>query len=120
MSNCIQVEGFEELESLLEDMTITEADEKKAMRAAINPIAEEVEKDTPEDTRELKESIKKQVKKEELATVGFVRMGKFYDIFQEFGTSKSKKNAGFFERAVNRSKDEAVKILGDKLLDKVK
>lgn len=118
--NGIEIEGFEELETMLQEMTITEEDEKKAMKLAINPIAEEVEKNTPEDTGKLKKSVKRQVKKDGLAIVGIVRMGRFYDTFQEFGTSKSKKNVGFFERSVNKSQNEAVKILGAELLDKVK
>lgn len=118
--NGIEADGFEELEKMLQEMTITEEDEKKAMRAAIKPIAEEVKKNTPEDTGELKKSIRKQVKKDGLATVGIVRLGRFYDVFQEFGTSKSKKNVGFFEKSINKSKDEAVKVLGKELLEKVK
>ena len=116
----IEIDGFEDLESMLQDMTITESDEKKAMKKAIEPIATEIEKNTPKRTGKLKSSVSKTVKKDGFATVGIVRMGKFYDKFQEFGTSKSKKNVGFFERSVNKSKDEAISILANELLNKAK
>ncbi len=112
----IELEGFDELENLLQDITIDETDEKKAMKSAINVIGDEVEKNTPEGTTGRLKRIKKTVKKEGLATVGIIKMGAFYDIFQEFGTSKSKKNAGFFERSVNKTQDEAMEILTKELL----
>jgi hypothetical protein len=40
----------------------------------------------------------------------------FYDVLQEFGTSKSKKNVGFFERSVNKTEKEAIQILANELL----
>jgi HK97 gp10 family phage protein len=116
----IQIEGFEELEELLQDMTIDESDEKKAIRKAIDVIGDEVEKNTPVGATEKLKKIKKSVKKEGFATVGTVKMGAFYDIFQEFGTSQQKKHIGFFERSVEKSKDEAIEILGKELLDKAK
>lgn len=117
MDSGIELSGFNELESLLQDMTIDEADEKKAMREAISIIGEEVEKNTPVgSTQRLKKSLKRQVKKEGFATVGIVRFGVFWDMFQEFGTSKSKKNVGFFERSVNRSQDNALNKLANELL----
>lgn len=116
MSNGIEIDGFDELEELVQDMVITEADEKKAIKKAISPIADEVEKNTPVKTKKLQKSVIRSVKKEGFATVGIVRMGRFYDIFQEFGTSKSKAHVGFFERAVNKSTDEALAILSKELL----
>lgn len=112
----IELQGFEELENLLQDMTIDEYDEKKAIKKAIDIIANEVEKNTPMGATGRLKRLKKTVKKEGLATVGIIKMGAFYDIFQEFGTSKSKKNVGFFERSVNKTQDQAVEILSNELL----
>lgn len=112
----IEIDGFEDLEKLLQDMTITPADEKKAMKKALEPIAQEVERNAPEDKGNLKKQIKTSVKKEDFATVGEVKLGAWYSIFNEFGTSQSKKNVGFFERSVNKTKDEAIKILTNELL----
>lgn len=116
MANSIEINGFEELEELLQDMTIDEADEKKAMKRAIEIIATEIEKNTPEGATGRLKKIKKSIKKEGFATVGTVKMGAFYDIFQEFGTSYSKKNKGFFERSVNKTQNEVLEVLSNELL----
>lgn len=118
--NGIEIEGFEELEKYVQDMTLSEGDKRSAMKLAIKPIEEEVRKDTPVKSKKLQESIKSQVKKEDFAVAGVVKMGKFYDIFQEFGTSQQKKNVGFFERAVNKSQGKAIEILSRELMDKAK
>ena len=120
MADGIEVEGMEEFTDMLADMTIDEADEKKAMREAIKPIADEVERNSPVGYTGKLKKISKTVKKEGLATVGIVRTKVFYDIFQEFGTSKQKKNVGYFDRSVKNTEDEAVEILAKELLDKAK
>lgn len=112
----VEIDGFDELEGLLQDMTITPAAEKKAMKKALEPIYEEVIKNAPESTGDLKRQIKTSVKKEDFATIGTVKLGAWYSIFNEFGTSRSKKNIGFFERSVNNSKDQAIRILTEELL----
>jgi len=114
--NGIEIDGFDDLEEILKGMTITEQDEKRAMRKALKPIADGVEKDTPERTGKLKRTLKTTVKREDLAIVGIIRFGAFWDVFQEFGTSKSKKNVGFFERSVNKSEKKAIEILANELL----
>lgn len=114
--DCIEIDGFEELEEMLQEMNIDEKDEKKAVKCAIDIIADEIEKNTPKRTERLKKSLKRTVKKEEFATVGIVRFGAFWDVFQEFGTSKDKKNVGFFEKSVNRTKDKAIETLAKELL----
>jgi phage protein, HK97 gp10 family len=119
-ANSIEIEGFEELEAMLQGMTITEADERKAMQKAIEPIYNEVDANAPERTGNLRKQIKKQVLKDGFATVGVIKLGSWYSLFNEFGTSKSKKHVGFFARAVNKTKDEAVSILAKELLDKAK
>jgi HK97 gp10 family phage protein len=116
----IETEGFEEIETMLQDMTITLEDESKAMRKAIEPIYEEVDKTAPEHTGSLRKQVKKQVKKDGVATVGVIKLGAWYSLFNEFGTSMSKKHVGFFSRAVNKTADEAVNILAKELLDKAK
>lgn len=114
--NGIEIDGMEELQNLLQDMSLSEADEKKAMKKAITPVSNEVQRNTPYRTGRLKKSVKATVKKEGFATVGIVRTGQFYDIFEEYGTSKSKKNVGFFERSVNKTQNEAISILANELL----
>lgn len=119
MDGEIVIEGLEEFTEMLEGMTLTEEDEKKALRAAIKPIANEIEKNTPVLTGKLRK-VKKSVKKEGFATVGTVKLGAWWDIFQEFGTSQQKHHAGFFDRAVKTSENEAVSIVAKELLEKIK
>ena len=120
MSGSIEFSGFDDLEGLIQDMTLTEQDKSKAMRAALKPVYEETQKNTPVRSEKLKESEIMQVKKEGFATVGIVRYGVFWDFMNEFGNSKNKKHVGFFERSVNKSTNEALNILANELLDKVK
>ncbi|NFB32660.1 hypothetical protein EXN65_20030 [Clostridium botulinum] len=120
MSNGIEIEGMEEFKDMLEDMTLDEASERKAVRLAIEPIADEVEKNSPVGYAGKLKRISKTVKKDGFATIGTVKTKVFYDLFQEFGTSQQKKNVGYFERSVKSTEDKAVGILAKELLDKVK
>ena len=116
MSNSIELSGFPELENLLHDMTISDAKEKAAMRLAIVPIKEGLMQATPEGkTRKLMD-IKTTVKKEGFATVGILRLGEFYGMFQEFGTSRQRAHVGFFDATVRRREREALAILTSELL----
>ena len=115
--NGIEITGFDELEDMLHDMTITDADEKRAMKSAITPVYDEVKSATPVGaTHVMEDKVAMQVKKEDFATVGIVKMGAWYTMFEEFGTSTNKKWVGFFERAVNNTQDEATEILSTEML----
>lgn len=116
--DAIEVNGLNELMTFVDDMTITEADERKAMKKAIEPVAEKLTADTPKGKTKKLSNVKMSVVREEFATVGKLRLGAWWDTFQEFGTSKSKKNAGFFERSINSTQNEAIEILFEKLLNK--
>lgn len=115
----IEIEGLEEFTNFLSEMTIDEADESKAVRLAIEPIAKEIEKNTKKRSGKLAK-ISKTVKKQGLATAGIVKTKQFYDIFEEFGTSTAKHNVGYFEKSVKNTEDEAIKILAEILLGKAK
>lgn len=117
MADGIEIEGFEEFEEMLQEMTITPEDEKKAMREAIKPVAEEIEKNTPKRTGKLSK-LSKTVKKDGFATVGIVRTKMFYDRFAEFGTSFQKKNLGYFSNSVDSKQNDVLEILKKNLLDK--
>ena len=119
MPDGIEIEGMEELTKLFEDMTLTETDERKAVKNGMEVVAKEIEKNTPVLTGKLKK-VKKSVKKEGFATIGIVRLGAWWDVFQEFGTSQQKHHAGFFDRAVKSSENEAVSIVAKELLEKIK
>lgn len=113
----IELEGFDELESMLNDMTLTEADEKKAMKNAISVIHKAVENNTPVGpTGNMKKEIKEKVSKDDFSITGQVIMGAWYTGFEEFGTSQQKHHVGFFERSVNSVQDEAIGVLAKELL----
>ncbi|WP_077853799.1 HK97-gp10 family putative phage morphogenesis protein, partial [Clostridium beijerinckii] len=110
-------DGFEELEALLQDMTLTEADEKKAMKDGIDVIYNAVESNTPVgETGKMKKEIKTKVSKDDFSVTGQVIMGAWYTGFEEFGTSQQKHHVGFFERSVNSSQNEALEVLAKGLL----
>lgn len=115
--NGIELDGFEELEELLHDMTLAEADEKKAMKAGIDVIYKAVESNTPTgETGDMKKEIKEKVSKDDFSITGQVIMGAWYTGFEEFGTSQQKHHVGFFERSVNSSQNEALEVLAKGLL----
>lgn len=116
MSNGIELSGFPELENLLHDMTISDAKEKAAMRLAIIPIKEGLVQATPKGkTRKLMD-IKTTVKKEGFATVGTLKLGAFWGMFQEFGTSRQRAHVGFFENTIRRTESSALAILTREML----
>lgn len=120
MTDGIEFEGFEQLERFVKNGNVTPEDESKAIRKALNPIKNQLEKDTPKGLSKKLSHAKITIKKEGFATAGIVKAGSFYGMFQEFGTSKSKKHVGYFERAVECSKNEALEILSEEILNKIK
>ncbi|OOM76578.1 HK97-gp10 family putative phage morphogenesis protein [Clostridium sp. BL-8] len=113
----IELTGFDELEELMQGMTLTEAEEKKAMKSAIDVIYNEIKSNTPVgETGDMKKQIKEKVSKDDFSITGQVIMGAFYTGFEEFGTSQQKHHVGFFERSVNSSQDEALDVLAKGLL----
>ncbi len=113
----IELEGFEELEELIQGMTLTEAEEKKAMKSAIDVIYKAVESNTPVgESGKTKKAIKEKVSKDDFSVIGQVIMGEWYTGFEEFGTSQQKHHTGFVERSVNSSQNEALEVLAKGLL----
>ena len=114
--NSIEISGFPELENLLHDMTISDAQEKKAMQLAIIPIKEGLEQAAPEGKTGKLEKIKTSVKKEEFATVGTLKLGAFWGMFQEYGTSQQRAHVGFFENTIRQTERSALAILTREML----
>ncbi|EDT84681.1 HK97-gp10 family putative phage morphogenesis protein [Clostridium botulinum] len=120
MADGIEIEGMEEFTSMLENMTIDEADERNAVRRGLDIVDKSLDGQIPIGKTKRLSKRKKSVKKEGFATVGTVRLTAFYDFMREFGTSQSKANAGFFDRAVKSSEDEALAVLTKELLEKAR
>lgn len=111
-----EIEGMEDLEELLSEMTLDIVDEKKAMKAAIQPIKEEVEKNTPVLSGDMKDDIKTSVRQSKEGIVGEVKIQNFHVLFQEFGTSYQQANVGFYDRSINKTYKEGLNILARELL----
>lgn len=117
----IQVSGFENIESMIQNMTLSDAEEKKIMKGAIEPIFEEVKSNTPVGkTKKMQEGVKLQVRREDMAIVGKIILLDWSSMFQEFGTSQQKHHVGFFERSVNSNTDKVVNFLAERLFEKIK
>ncbi|MBY6874533.1 hypothetical protein HYH37_15310 [Clostridium botulinum] len=120
MADGIIVEGMDEIFKMFEDMTLTEADKRKAVRKGIDIIDKNLDGQIPVGKTKRLSKRKKSVKKEGLATVGTTRLTVFYDFMREIGTSQSKAHVGFFDRAVKGSENEAIEVVAKELLDKAK
>lgn len=117
----IEISGFEDVEDILQDMSLSDSDKRKIMREAIQPAKETVINNTPVGkTKKMKEGVKDTVTKEDMAIVGKIIMSDWRTIFQEFGTSQQKHNVGFFDRSINETTDKVVSNLADGLLSKIK
>ncbi|EPY2275486.1 HK97-gp10 family putative phage morphogenesis protein [Clostridium sporogenes] len=120
MADGIIVEGMDEISEMFEDMTLTEADKRKAVRKGIDVVDKSLDGQIPIGKTKRLSKRKKSVKKEGLATVGTTRLTAFYDFMRELGTSQSKAHVGFFDRAVKSSENEAIEAVARELLDKAK
>lgn len=101
-------------------MTLTDADERSAMRKAINVVAKDLEGNSPRGSTGKLSSIRTSVKKDGFGIVGEAKAGAYYDIFMEFGTSYQKAHVGYFDRSVEGSSSQAYSILVEELLKNVK
>lgn len=116
----INFEGLEEFQEMLEQMTLTDNDERSSMRKAIKVIADQVEQDSPRGKTGKLSKARTSVKKDGLGIVGEVKAGAYWDVFMEYGTSYQKAHVGYFDRAVTSTQNEALSILIRELLSKAK
>lgn len=120
MSGTIELDGFEEFQEFIEDMSLDISTKRQAVRVGINEIGKGLEKDTPVGpTGELSE-IKISVKENALAVEGIAKSKAFYDVFQEFGTSQQKAHVGYFERSVESNTQEAISKVAETIFKKMR
>ncbi|HCL4559274.1 hypothetical protein AL713_16025 [Clostridium botulinum] len=120
MADGIIVEGMDEISKMFQDMTLSEADKRNAIRKGLDVVDKSLDEQIPIGKTKRLSKRKKSVKKEGLATIGTTRLTAFYDFMREFGTSQSKAHVGFFDRAVKSSENEAIEAVARELLDKAK
>lgn len=110
-----RIEGFDELISKIEKMQITEQEERKALNIAGELIKQNVENESPVDTEKTKKSVKKQIKRIDGNMSCVIKVDKWYAKFQEYGTSQSKANVGWFEKAIRDKEKEAISLIAKEL-----
>lgn len=116
----IELDGFDEFEKFVSDMVLSESDKRKAVRSGIKIVAKEIESNSPVGKSKQLAKIKIKVKNTGLATEATANSKAFYDVFQEFGTSEQKANVGYFERAVENSKGEAISEVAKIIFEKMR
>lgn len=110
------IEGFDELISKIEKMQITEQEERKVLNLAGELIKQNVENESPVDSGETRKFIKKQIKRIDGNMSCVIKVDKWYAKFQEYGTSQSKANVGWFEKAIRDKEKEAISLISKELL----
>ena len=119
MANGIKLEGFDEFEAMLSIMDITDKEEKAILENAVEPALAALERDTPKGKTGKLSNIKVTIKKDVFATVAILKLGAYWGMFQEFGTSYQKKNLGFFERSIKSTEDKVINEMSKELFKKI-
>lgn len=120
MSGTIELDGLDEFQEFIDDMSLNITTKKQAVRQGIKVIGQRLEKDTPVGaTGELSE-IKISVKESNLAIEGTAKSEAFYDIFQEYGTSEQKANVGYFDRSIEDHQEEAISKVAQTIFRKMR
>ena len=120
MSNTIEIDGMDEFTKMLEGMTLTQAEESKAMKNALEIPFNSVVANAPIDKGVTKKSIKRLVKKDGLGTVGTIRVDTWTALFTELGTSQDKSHIGWFSNSIEKTSRTFLNKLGEELLSKAK
>lgn len=120
MSTTIELEGFEEMEELLRDLELDESIKRKAVKVGLDIIADSIEDNSPVGKTGKLAKVKRKIKNTGLAIEGTANSSAFYDVFQDIGTSQQKKNVGYFDRAVESSVNEAIKVSTEVVFSKVR
>lgn len=115
----IQINGLEEIMEDIDEMILTESDERKVVREGIKVIGKNIEDNTPKNKGKLSK-VNEKVKRDGLGWAGIANSKMFYDIFEEFGTSQQKKNVGYFDKAVRNGTNEAIELASRILFSKIK
>ena len=83
-------------------------------------IADSIEDNSPVGKTGKLAKVKRKIKNTGLAIEGIANSSAFYDVFQDIGTSQQKKNVGYFDRAVESSVNEAIKVSTEVVFSKVR
>lgn len=116
MSATYEINGFDDIFEELKNMEISDIKKKRALNAGGDILEEGIRPNLPKRTGKYQRSTKKQIKRLDEGLSVIVKSAAWWDIFQEYGTSRSKKNVGSFEKGVNQSADKAVQAIIKELI----
>jgi HK97 gp10 family phage protein len=111
MSASYEIEGIDDLFDELKDMEISDAKKKKALRDCGDILVDGIKPNLPKRSGKFRDSVKRRIVRLDVGLSVVVSSGKFYDVFQEYGTSQQKSNVGTFEKGVTSSQDKAVEAV---------
>ena len=116
----MQLTGFDELIAELEGMEISEQKERKALSESGEIIRKSIEEKVAFKTGNSKRNVKKQIRRLDDGNLGCkVTVNSWYSGFNEWGTTKNKKNIGKVENAIEDVADKAVEVAKNILLRQV-
>lgn len=102
----LELSGFDDLIEEIEKLDISEAKERKILKAGGEIIEKAMKDSVAVDTGKSKKSIKSSIKNTDEGLASVTKVGEWYYTFPEWGTSKSKKNVGRIEKAINNIEDK--------------
>lgn len=111
MSARYEIKGFDDFFDKIKDMEISDIKKRRALRGAGEVLIKGIEPNLPKRTGGYRKELKQKIKQTDEGMSVIVSSSKFYDIFQEYGTSQQKANVGSFAKGVNQSADKAVETV---------
>lgn len=113
----LEIKGFDDVFEELDDMNISDAKKRRALRNGAEIILNSIQKNSPERTGSMKKRWKSKIKRID-GNLGFEIKGDTpQDIENEFGSTTNKKHIGFFSNAVDDVANEAISIIVKEVFD---
>lgn len=115
MSMSMELDGFDDLIQEINKLDISSSKERKILKAGGEIIKEAMEKNIVVDTGRSKASIKSSIRNTDEGIESVAKVNNWYYTFDEWGTSKNKKNVGKIEKAVDNVVDKVYKIASEEV-----
>ena len=108
MSATYKVEGFDDFFDEVANMEISTTKKRRVLNEVGDVFVKGIEPYLPKRSGRYRRMLAKHIKQLDEGLSVVVNSKAYYDVFDEFGTSQSKKSVGSFERGVNAVADKAV------------
>lgn len=112
----MEIKGFNEILEMLDDMEIGDAKVKKALNVGGDEFKKAMENSIAFKTGKAKRSIKKSISRIDGELVCKITIRKWYYTFDEWGTSKNKKNVGKVEKSVSNVTEKVFQLVKNEVL----